>query len=345
MASVDSEEPVERKVQLTGGSTYTVSLPKDWAREQGIEPGCAVTLYSRDDRLVMTRGGDGPDDRPVATIEAANFDPAHLGRCVRAAYVTGAAEIRIRGPLDAEQRLAVEDATGGLVGFEVDRQSTDELAVRSMLDASDLSLGQTLVQMKDVGLSMHERAIEAVVENEGDAATTVAGQDDAVDRLLALVSRQFQRSISHAGAGGVDRPTAFAHYSAARQLERVADHAEKIAGVAERTGNEPPDDVADQLTSLGDRTRSLVDRAVAALLAGDGEATVGNLASDADELLRDAESLDRDLYERHLDDGYHLGIVLDSLVRTGEYGVNVAESALERAVRDTGDASDGERGR
>lgn len=343
MASVDSEEPVERKVQLTGGSTYTVSLPKDWARDQGIEPGCAVTLYSRDDRLVMTRGADGPEDRQVAAIEAANFDPAHLGWCVRAAYVTGASEIRIQGALDAEQRLAVEDATGGLVGFEVDRQSTDELVVRSMLDASDLSLEQTLVQMKDIGLSMHERAIEAVVENESDAATTVAGQDDAVDRLLALVSRQFQRSIAHAGAaGGVDRPTAFAHYSAARQLERVADHAEKIAGVADRTENEPPEDVADQLTALGGRTRSLVDRAVAALLAGDGEATVGNLASDAEELHRDAEVLDRDLYERHLDDGYLLGIVLDSLVRTGEYGVNVAESALERAVRDAGDGSGGE---
>ncbi|MHB9287114.1 PhoU domain-containing protein [Halobacteriales archaeon Cl-PHB] len=332
MASLDGEEPVERKVQLTGGSTYTVSLPKDWARDQGIEPGCAVTLYSRDDRLVMTRGEDGRDSRQIATIEADDFEPGHLGRCVRAAYVTGAPEIRIRGGIEAEQRLAVEDATGGLVGFEVDRQSSDGLVVRSMLDASDLSLAQTLVQMKDIGLSMHEHAIEAVVASEGEAARTVASQDDAVDRLLALVSRQFQRSLTD--AGGVDRPTAFAHYSAARQLERVADHAEKIAGVARRVEQEPPEDVAERLTTLGGRTRSLVERAVAALLAGDGEATVGEVASDAEALLGEIGDLDRDLYERHLDDGYHLGIVLDSLVRTTEYGVNVTESALERAVRD-----------
>ncbi|MFC6725125.1 AbrB/MazE/SpoVT family DNA-binding domain-containing protein, partial [Halobium palmae] len=27
-----------RKVQLTGSSTFTISLPKEWATEQGIDP-------------------------------------------------------------------------------------------------------------------------------------------------------------------------------------------------------------------------------------------------------------------------------------------------------------------
>ena len=40
-----------RKVQLSGGTTYTISLPKSWAEEQGIESGSLVSIHPN---------GDGP---------------------------------------------------------------------------------------------------------------------------------------------------------------------------------------------------------------------------------------------------------------------------------------------
>ncbi len=38
-------EPVERKVQLAGNSTFVVSLPKEWARAQDLESGASMYLY------------------------------------------------------------------------------------------------------------------------------------------------------------------------------------------------------------------------------------------------------------------------------------------------------------
>ena len=43
-----------RKVQLSGGTTYTVSLPKSWAQEHGIDAGSTLSLYpNRDGSLLI----------------------------------------------------------------------------------------------------------------------------------------------------------------------------------------------------------------------------------------------------------------------------------------------------
>jgi len=58
-----------RKVQLTGGSTYTVSIPKGWAGEHGIEAGVQLHLYPHEDGSIEVRAdpsGDGVRDVQAA---------------------------------------------------------------------------------------------------------------------------------------------------------------------------------------------------------------------------------------------------------------------------------------
>ncbi|ELY75364.1 phosphate uptake regulator PhoU, partial [Natrinema pallidum DSM 3751] len=43
-----------RKVQVTGGSTYTVSLPKTWATDNDVSAGTTVEFYPEDDALLLT---------------------------------------------------------------------------------------------------------------------------------------------------------------------------------------------------------------------------------------------------------------------------------------------------
>nr|WP_276591866.1 PhoU domain-containing protein [Halorutilus salinus] len=188
--------------------------------------------------------------------------------------------------------------------------------------------------MKLTALSMHEDALDAVLAGDAEKGRRVARQDNDVDRLFGLICREFQRSLVN-----VDVPmrggdlTKFEYYTAARQLERIADHAEKIAEVAERAASTPPDEVAERFDALGERSRNLVTRSVDGLLDVE-DSDLGSIIVDAEVFVDDAEALDRELYERDADDGYLLGTVLDSLVRTSEYGVNVAEAGLQVEMRD-----------
>ena len=329
----NEEDPIKRKVQVTGGSTYTVSLPKDWAGDQGIESGSTVNLYSREDKLLVSKNEHDRRTRSV-TIEANNREPEDLARSVASAYIAGCEEVRVEGMLDNDQRRGIRDAVTGLVGIEIHEEGENFIVGRTMLDVGDLSPEQTLVQMELTALSMHEDALDAVLEGDAEKGMRVARQDDDVDRLFGLICREFQRSLVNVGVPmRADGLTKFEYYTTARQLERIADHAEKIAEVAERAESPPPDEIADSFDALGERSRDLVSRSVEGILEGDDTDELGAIVVEADSLADEAEQLDRELYERGTDDGYLLGTVLDSIVRTSEYGVNVAEAGLQVAMR------------
>jgi phosphate uptake regulator len=329
----DGEEPVKRKVQVTGGSTYTVSLPKEWAGGQGIEAGSTVHLYSRDDRLLVSKGDSDTEKRTVV-IEADSREPEDLTRSVSAAYISGCEEVRVEGMLDNDQRRGIRDAVTGLVGIEVHEEGENSIVARTMLDVGDLSPKQTLVQMELTALSMHEDGLDAVLTGDAEKGRRVARQDDDVDRLFGLICREFQRSLVNVGVPmREDGLTKFEYYTAARQLERIADHAEKIAEVAERADSPPPEDIAERFDELGKRSRDLVRRSVEGLLEVE-DSDLGAIIVDADELANEAEELDRELYESGTEEGYLLGTVVDSVVRTSEYGVNIAEAGLQVAMRD-----------
>jgi len=232
---------------------------------------------------------------------------------------------------------AVRDAAASLVGVEMTTESDSEIVVRTMLDVADLSPAQTLAQLENVTLSVHEAAVDAALSADGEAGRRVAARDDSVDRLFGLVAREFQRSLVDVTGDRVgDGLTTFDHYTVARQLERIGDHAEKIAGVAERIESEPPADLADELAELGADARSVVQKALSETQNGRDPEALSEILSGGATVVDAATALDRDLYDRDLADGYALATLLDSITRTTEYGRNIAEAGLRASLRNAG---------
>jgi len=329
----ENTDSVERKVQLTGGSTYTVSLPKAWATEQSIEPGTQVVLNSRGDQLLMTKESDPAREGSTATLDAGEHGATTLSLSVAAAYTAGCDEIHVESLHDTDKRRAITRVIRRFVGLEVMTETEDTLQARTMLDVGDLSPAQTLAQVERTTLEMHGQALQAIVEADVSLAEQVATQDDDVDRLFALVSRGFQQSLVDPAVTTDGHLTPFEYYMAARQLERIADHAEKVATLAGRLTDSPPADIADELVSLGERSRALVRKALSGLLAEDDTSELTAVVVEAEDLLARLDALDEQLYERDPEDGYPLGLAVDSLTRTTQYGVNIAEAGMQAAHR------------
>ena len=324
----DGNGPIERKVQVTGGSTYTVSIPKGWANSRGIESGSPVHLYPFDDRLVVARGnGDGAVRRAIIDVDAVGADA--VTERIGAAYAAGSDEIVIESDtgFDSTERRLASDAITSLVGIEIATETDTRIVARSLLDPAEISLDGTIDQLRGIALSMHENAIRAVVGEDDDSeelARHVVSRDDDVDRLFALVSRQFYRALTDVreiDKLGTDRRIAFTRFRTARQLERIADHAELIADVGLRQDGSPEPDLSEQFASVGTDARRIVRTAL------DGSADDAMLQRDA--VVERIEAIDRELYEadRGTDRGdvYLYGRILESIRRTAEYGGNIAE--------------------
>jgi phosphate uptake regulator len=325
-----------RKVQVTGGSTYTVSLPKTWATENGVSGGSVVEFYPEDDALLLTPRRE--DEKTEGTLDITTLEGEELTRAVITMYVSGFDVITLEtARVTADQRRTIREAAQGLVGLEVIGETSERVRLQDLLDSSELSLHSAITRMRLVATTMLGDAVTALVDDDDDLATDVVQRDDDVDRLWAMVSRVFRSVLRDPGAAaeiGQNRESCFDYHSSARQLERIADHSAKIAHHSlelERI----PDDAAEALHDLQAVAEEVIDMAMDALLEEDTEKAT-RLANDArqrvevaDERAREVDALIRDLDPQQ---AQLLGLVVDSLNRSADYGGNIAETALQKAA-------------
>ena len=327
-----------RKVQLAGGSTYTVSLPKRWAAEHDIEAGRRLCLYPNDDgSLVVQARPEASGEGTMAHVNVDSLSEEDLRRTVHALYAVGLDEftLSVSHPFEPDRRRAITTATENLIGLEVTTETDQRVEFQCLLNPTDVSVRQSVLQLQFVALSMCDNAVDALTTGDTDLAGHVRERDDEADRLFALVNRHFQRTLSsmqEVERLGIDRRTAFAYYTTARQLERVADHAERIAETAIRFETHPPTDPLEEIAALARRSNAVVEDAASVLLGG-GDTTDAYRALEArDRLVGEVETLDRTLYEERVRDAYLLALVLDSVERIAEYGGNVAETAVQTSL-------------
>ncbi|WP_226007996.1 phosphate uptake regulator PhoU [Natrinema salinisoli] len=325
-----------RKVQVTGGSTFTVSLPKTWATENDISSGTTVEFYPEGEELFLTP--ERETYRQEGTLDVSGLEDEQLMRAVMTMYVSGFDIIRLEaGHITTKQRNAIRNAAQRLVGVEVLEETSDSVVIQDLLDSSELSIVNAVTRMRLIAKSMFEDAVTALIENDDDIAHDVINRDDDVDRLWLVVSRIFRSTLRSPRAVeelGVSREDCFDFHSSARQLERIADHAVKISNLALKL-EEIPDDVADALNGLHDEASSIFEQSMDALLADDTD--------EANQLGHDALAavVDIDESTRRIDDMLRnlepvqaqlLGLIVDSLSRSADYGGNIAETALQKAA-------------
>jgi phosphate uptake regulator len=325
-----------RKVQVTGGSTYTVSLPKGWATENGVSSGTTVEFYPEDDLLLLRPQRE--DGHTEGSLDIAGLEEAQLRRAVMTMYVSGFDVIRLRtDQLTANQRRTIRDATQGLVGLEVIEEMPDKMVLQDLLDSSELSIQNAVTRMRLVALTMLEDAVEALISDDDALAQDVIERDDDVDRLWYMTSRVFRtvlRNPTAASEVGFPRETCYELQSSARQLERIADHATKIASLSLEVDS-LPESAAEPLRKLQAEAAEVPETAMDALLTEESDEAV-ELANEArahvdaiDEFVR---AVDAEIYEFDPQLAQVLGLVTDSLSRTADYGTNIAESALQKAA-------------
>lgn len=318
---------VTRKVQLTGSSTYTISLPKDWAREHGIEPGMQLTLCPGHNGELVIGAGQTEDQSPTVDLDTVPEDA--VTDVIRSLYVVGVDRFTLSASesLSGTTRRAVSDATSELVGLEIARETESAVELSTPLDTAELGIERTLVQLQYVALSMQHDATTALVDGDADLAAQVTERRRDARRKYDLVNRSFQRSLTdleELRGFGLDRPRVFDYFVTANRLDRVADGAERVAAVTlER--DDPADD-RDTYVENARRVRDLVDEAVEAVLDADDPVRGFEVKAAAAELRDSIEGTDA------TDPGTRLAV--DTLRRTAVCAGDVATRAMQAALRE-----------
>jgi len=323
-----------RKIQSVGGGTYTVSLPKEWGKSQGVAPGDVVNVHRHLDGIlaIQTREADSTD-HTESTVRVAPDEIDRLEGVLRAAYAAGIKELSLVAATDftTEQRRIVDAVAKKLTGVSVVETSETEITVQVLLNREEVSVSQSVRQLKFIALSMHETAIESLTADS--AAAHLTTRDDQADRLYAMINRSFRRALwrlDEVDALGYSRPELFALWATTRELERVADHAEGIATTSPAVDDSVPESALEAVRAFGQEARSIVADGVAVIVGDAGAETAHETLQARDDL---RAAIDHAVDDGATADTARLRPVLHRVRRTAEHGGNIAELGLQNAVR------------
>lgn len=326
-----------RNVQRIGKSTFSINLPKRWAEAVNLEAGSRVLLSAQPPDLLVVRP-ERPDQLSSTTLDITGRTGDALVREIISAYVAGFDVIRLqaRGPLTAEQLETVRQISQALTGLDIKEDAVDAIVIRSILDPVKLPVWETLQEIYAGALAMFSDSIAALKTLDRQLAKNVIARDKEIDRKFLMLSRQFRTALRDFGVEEqlqIRRTQFFDWHTSARQLERVADHAVKIATVAASLKAKLPPSMIRALEEAGELAIEIVQRAMEALEKLNFE--LANLAinegSRVDERLLKLGRLLRDLEPAAAS---LLSIALDSVRRVKDYGANIAEVAMNAAAPD-----------
>lgn len=324
-----------RKVQRTGKSTFIVSLPKGWATKNGIQAG-SIIYITQSDNGALTLSIDRSERDLKSRLDIKDKSGEPLARDIIGCYLGGYKTIEVASNrMSGAQKKDIRQIVNKLIGPEILEETINKVIIQDLLSSEELQADRALKRVRTVVKSMIQDAISALASNNKELALDVIQRDNDVDRLYLLISRQFTE-ILRSGTVKQDTPNsiaAFNYTQAASNLERIADHAQRIAEVAYNYDNVLPEELTSKLMRLQSVFGTLIDDSIVYLLSANADKAnelinrIKELRDHVQLIANSTDSNDKSEMLIRLIVAGSIERMLDYLMNIGELTINLCHAA------------------
>lgn len=185
-----------RRVQRTGSSSLSITLPKAWTDSMNLETG--DTLRFRDlgaGRLeISPANADVPSDRrqKLLRIDATGAPPKLLARLLIGAYITGQDQIVVtaRAGLTPDQRQEVRRTVSHVLGMTVVEEESGGVEVQNFVDPGRYQFHRLMSQVVRMLRTELETCRDVLAGGGRSALQQLLPMEDEIDRFYLLMVRQ-----------------------------------------------------------------------------------------------------------------------------------------------------------
>ncbi|WP_319378700.1 phosphate uptake regulator PhoU [uncultured Methanocorpusculum sp.] len=328
-----------RKVQMTGGSSYVLSLPKGWIRERNIQKNDPLGVVSQADGTLLIT----PNLHYDSTSRTKEFglkdypDPTTLLRSLIGAYISGFTTIKITsaGRIPPKVRMVVRKFSQMTIGQEVSEEADNSIVLKDILNPTEMPFENTIRRMYVIVKGMHEDAMNALEQGRLDLAEDVIARDTDVDRLHWLVHRQFSLIVDNPSLSlkmGITPGIAATYYQISRIIERVGDHTVLIAEAATTLIEKGVDrTLVAKLTGLSEFSLNIFNKSIQAIYSGSIPGA-NKIITEVEEMEAAYHGLAESIRKMRVPEAVAVTQITQSLHRITEYSSDIAEILINRMV-------------
>jgi phosphate uptake regulator len=222
-----------RKVQITGGSTYIISIPKEWVDELGIDKGLDVVMeLTRDNALKVysSKYEEKPRDIIKEIYINENLLDSAIIMEVISAYLAGYTSIKlVFSPLILNRvGQIINIVRNKVVGLEVLEENENSVTLHVVVDLSSIPTKLAIENMRKTFKSMLEDFGNAIKNRNEEIFNSIIKRDDVIDKLYLYIYKQInltlQETIKLEDLGIYNSTEAINLYTIIKSIERIADH-------------------------------------------------------------------------------------------------------------------------
>ncbi|MEM2130436.1 MAG: phosphate uptake regulator PhoU [Candidatus Bathyarchaeia archaeon] len=332
-----------RKIQLTGKSTYIVSLPKKWVTSMNLKAGSQLVISKQSDASLLLT----PKElvKPAKPGEASMLvhekeDPNTIARKIVALYLVGYSIIKIKTKderITPLQRNFIKDLTRKkLVGTEIISDSPNEMRLQVLLSYPEISVESALRRMCLIATAMHEDAMQALKDLNKELAQDLVALDDEVDRFSLYLIRQLKAAVQSEIVLrdiGLSTPRDCLGYRLiVKSVERIADHAVKIAENLLLLDKRIDDSVFQKISEISSFARSVFEDSIKSLFKKD-YLLADNVVTKAKTMaVMENEAMKIITKKIEALNMSSIRMIMESIRRTAEYAGDIAEIVLNLNV-------------
>lgn len=325
---------IKRKLQITGGSTYVLSIPIEWVKKMGLRKGDEVNLVLRDDNTILV-DNIGKKSISESKIELSKDEDLlidNIYRKIVAYYLAGIDIIRIvfKKKITNNYKKGLKDKIREqIMGLEVIEESSKEMVLRCFINHEDFSLDKVINGLKDMTESMFRDMMYSLKDRKTRFLEDIIQRDKEINRFYLLIVRQLKEALDIPEIGkkvGILKIKVIVEYRVLiKSIERICDHIKNIAKNLILLNNTP-----DGLLNVCNEIQDILSASLSSLTADKMNINESNrIIKNAKKIIDEGSS---DLYEKILKSSYddvmygvyNLSIV-DSLIRIAEYIQDVEE--------------------
>jgi len=227
------ETKMVRKVQITGGSTYIISIPKEWVDELGIDKGLDVVMeLTRDNALKVysSKYKEKPRDIIKEIYINENLLDSAIIMEVISAYLAGYTSIKlVFSPLILNSvGQIINIVRNKVVGLEVLEENENSVTLHVVVDLSSIPTKLAIENMRKTFKSMLEDFGNAIKNRNEEIFNSIIKRDDVIDKLYLYIYKQINLTLKETvkleDLGIYNSTEAINLYTIIKSIERIADH-------------------------------------------------------------------------------------------------------------------------
>ncbi len=331
-----------RKIYVTGGSTFVVSLPKKWVESQDLKAGDSVFLTQTGKSIIIEPGIREEKKIKEKKIRISMLpSPSSLERLIIAYYLTGYDTISII--LDREDkesyRRAARRIKEFLIGVEIVEDTTKRITMEILVDHQRMPVLKAIQRIHLLCKSMLHDLIEAMNVGCSYSVEEIQTSEKEVDRLYFLVVRQLKSAVTQykiAEKLEIKSPDHCLGYrSIVKSMERISDHLDNIAKYYSdicKYGNELL--LKDGIISLGRKVTEIYEKSMLSLFKRDPLSTE-EVFNKLDSINREYSELSDSLFKSKAPISLVLceKSIIESLERIARYSSDICEIVINMYVK------------